>query len=317
MLKLPGTRSLSIGFMQSPDRDPYSRAPGVNTPQRPTHVTFILTSYNRRESTLTCLARLEASARELGLLFSGVLVDDGSSDGTGPAVKDRFPWVQVEYGDGQLFWNRGMHRAQEIASRGPTDFILWINDDTFLSENALSLLLRTHEALRLRLNSPVIVVGATVDPRTGKLSYSGQVSAGRLKPFTFRKVWSATDPIECETMNGNAVLLPIEVVRAVGNLDPVYEHAMGDMDYALRARRLGFHVFVAPGHVGTCAVNAETGTYLDSTLPASRRWRLMLGKKGLPPQSWRHFTRTHGGVFWWIYFCWPYIRFALTCWRAP
>ncbi len=52
---------------------------------------------------------------EAGLELSVYLVDDGSSDGTGDAVRQAYPSVSVIRGDGTLFWNRGMRKAWEDA----------------------------------------------------------------------------------------------------------------------------------------------------------------------------------------------------------
>lgn len=273
--------------------------------------TAILTSYNRRANTLECLARLELAARRASVKLDAVLVDDGSTDGTAEAVTDAFRWVTLERGDGSLFWNRGMHRAQAIAMRREVDFLIWINDDTWLSDDALRKLTHTYEVLIARLGQPVIVVGATSDRATGALTYGGQVAASRLRRFTYHKVWSATEPTECETMNGNLVLLPIDIARVVGNLDPVYEHAAGDIDYALRARKAGYRVFVAPGFVGNCSNNPRAGTFLDPTLPFAVRWKKMMSRKGLPPRSWLQLTRKHGGPVWLIYFIWPYFKLII------
>jgi GT2 family glycosyltransferase len=104
------------------------------------------------------------------------------------------------------------------------------------------------------------------------------------------------------------VLIPDAVARAVGNLDPLFEHAMGDTDYLLRVRRAGFAVFVAPGVVGYCSHNPVNGTFVDAELSFRQRWKMIMHRKGLPPRSWFHFTSRHGGMLWPIYFAWPYTR---------
>lgn len=274
-------------------------------------VTALLTSFNRKSFTLECLVRLEQAALRADVALDAVLVDDGSRDGTAAAVREQCPWVEVVVGDGSLFWSRSMHRGQTRAMEGDADYLLWLNDDTELFPDALTRLLEAEASLRSKHGQPVMIVGSTADRETGRLTYGGHIARQRWRPFSYRRVWDVSEPVECHVMNGNMVLIPMHIARVVGNLDPVFEHAMGDTDYALRARAQGFRVFVAPGFVGHCSHNTTSGTYLDKTLPLSARWNKMMSRKGLPPQSWRHLTRKHGGMAWPFYFLWPYLKFIV------
>lgn len=268
----------------------------------------VMTSFNRRAATLSGLARYELAARQAGVEPNAVLMDDGSTDGTAAAVREQYPWVEVMVGDGSLFWNRGMHHAQARAMKRDADHLLWLNDDTDLLPDSIARLLETECALRTKHGQPVVVVGSTADRKTGRLTYGGYIAPKRWKPFSYQRVWHETESVECHAINGNVVLIPMRIAQAVGNLDPVFEHAMGDTDYALRTRAKGFCVFVAPGLVGYCSNNPSSGTYLDTSLPLSTRWKRMMSRKGLPPRSWGHFTRRHGGPAWPVYFLWPYIK---------
>jgi GT2 family glycosyltransferase len=274
----------------------------------PPRLIAAMTSFNRRAATLACLARFESAARQAGLEPNAVLVDDGSTDGTAAAVREQYPWVKVMVGDGSLFWNRGMHQAQAHAMEQTPDYLLWLNDDTELLPDSISRLLETEHTLSHKHGQPVMIVGSTADRCTGRLTYGGHVAPQRWRPFTYQRVWHETQPVECHVVNGNVVLIPMQVAQTVGNLDPVFEHAMGDIDYALRTRAAGFRIFVAPGFVGHCSNNPALGTYRDSSLPLSVRWKKMMSRKGLPPRSWGHFTRRHGGLIWPIYFVWPYFK---------
>lgn len=275
-------------------------------------VNAILTSFNRRETTLACLRALAVSAQAARVELRAILVDDASTDGTAGAVRDEFEWVEVVEGTGDLFWNRGMHVGYGRAMADPPDYFLWLNDDTELCPDALFRLISQSEVLAAEAGHPVIVVGSTVDSQSGQLTYGGYVSRSRLHRFGYRLVWSDSRPVPCEAMNGNCVLIQPAVARRIGNLDPVYEHAMGDTDYALRAREAGFGVFVAAGVMGRCPSNPQAGSFTDESLPWRRRWQLMLDRKGLPVRSWLHFTRRHGGLMWPLYFAWPYAKLAVS-----
>lgn len=273
-----------------------------------TKIVAVLTCFNRKPKTLACLGALEAAGRHAAVDLHAIVVDDASTDGTATAVRCTHPWVEVIEGTGGLFWNRGMHRGFTRALERECDHYLWINDDTELVVDALQRLLNQCQRLTSALHRPVIVVGATAESGSGRITYGGRVARSRFRRFTYDIVWSDLEPIPCDTMEGNCVLIPHPVATAVGNLDPVFEHAMGDTDYCLRALRAGFKVFVGAGIVGHCSDNPVQGTYFDKSLPFVTRWRLMLSRKGLPVRSWLHFTRRHGGLLWPLYFSWPYAR---------
>ena len=273
------------------------------------HICALLTSFNRCESTLDCLTKLEASAAQAGVHLQAVLADDASTDGTPQRVAERFAWVTVLHGNGSMFWNRGMRMAMQHAmAETQASALLWLNDDTLLLPDAIARLLAAAASIRQRHGRDGIVVGATCDSRTSQLTYGGNVAAGRWRPLTFRKVHSAVEPTACQTMNGNVVLIPMVVAHDVGLLDPVFEHAMGDLDYGLRATQRGHPIYVAPGFVGHCSNNPRAGSHRDASLSLRQRWRKITHRKELPPRSWLQLTRRHGGPLWPLYFAWPYLR---------
>jgi GT2 family glycosyltransferase len=271
----------------------------------------VLTTFNRREQTLACLGALQSNAAEAGMQLQAVVIDDASTDGTAQAVRDSFAWAQVVEGVGNLYWNRGMHQGMAIALQSSADQVLWLNDDTVLLPGALSRLLDQSAQLQQQLGRPVLVVGATADA-DGVVTYGGASARSPLRRFAYRRVWDVALPLPCEVVNGNCVLLPMTLARAVGNLDPAFEHAMGDTDYALRTRNLGHPIYAAAGVVGICSHNPVAGSFLDTGLSLKKRWRAMLSRKGLPWRSWLHFTRKHGGPAWPVYFLWPYARLIVS-----
>ncbi len=281
--------------------------PGV----RRTTVCALLTCFNRREKTLECLRALQASVGLQAVQLRAVLVDDGSSDGTADAVEAEFDWVQVLRSRDTLFWCRGMHLAFETAMQSGHDHYLWLNDDTVLAPDAMLRLLACFENLRRRTANPVIVVGSTLDPVTGVHTYGGARQATRANAFKFVRVAPSDRAQQCDTLTGNIVLISAQAAKRVGNLDAEFEHAMGDTDYGLRARKLGVELWTAPHSHGTCAENPTTQTYKDITLPLRLRWKRMLHRKGLPWRSWLIFTRRHTGVMWPLYFAWPYAKLVL------
>jgi GT2 family glycosyltransferase len=271
----------------------------------------VLTTFNRCAQTLACLKALQDSAAQASVQVEAVVVDDASTDGTALAVRTHFAWAQVLESSGNLYWNRGMHQGMAVALTSSADHLLWLNDDTVLQPDALNRLLHQSEQLLQELGRPVLLVGATAGP-DGAVTYGAACAVSHWRRFTYKRVWDAVAPLPCEVMNGNCVLVPMSLARDVGNLDPAYEHAMGDTDYALRARNLGHLVYAAAGFAGTCSHNSVVGSFQDTSLSLKKRWQVMLSRKGLPWRSWLHFTRKHGGRGWLVYFLWPYARLVVS-----
>jgi glycosyltransferase involved in cell wall biosynthesis len=65
-------------------------------------IAILLTCFNRRETTLACLASIEAAVAG-SADYRIVIVDDGSSDGTADAVRAAFPDAMLVIGSGNLY----------------------------------------------------------------------------------------------------------------------------------------------------------------------------------------------------------------------
>jgi GT2 family glycosyltransferase len=271
----------------------------------------VLTCHNRRSKTLSCLAALDA--QETSLDVQAVLLDDGSVDGTGSAVRREFCWVRVIDGDGSRFWNGGTYDAFKYARRDNPDYYLWLNDDTILDPNAIERLVSTHHRL-LAVGRDGIVAGSVRDPATGQHTYGGVRRSGSWwQPARYEWV-PPTDTIEyVDTVNGNCALIPRSVVGAIGLNDPAFTHGIGDFDYGLRAGAAGFDVVIAPRSVGTCPRNPPASPLSGGPVSrVSESWRRTTSPKGLPPRDWGRFMRRWGGPFWPLFWASPYVRAILA-----
>lgn len=283
-------------------------------------IAVIITCYNRKEKTLTCLKNLMSQDGIENVDLTIYLVDDGSTDGTGDAVKKNFPQVNLFKGDGTLYWNGGMRFAFAEAMKNKYNYYLWLNDDTFIYPNSLQLLIETSIILKQQKSNDVIIAGTIKDIDTGDANYGGFVQKSRLQPLKFIQLNCRTEPQLCDTFNGNVVLIPDKIVQTIGNMNSQYSKMqMGDLDYGLRAKYAGFESWVAPGFIGECASNTTAGTLFDKKLPFKERIKIMKTPHGVPPaKEWMVFTKLHAGFLWPFYwlrtivrvvFPWTYLLF--------
>jgi GT2 family glycosyltransferase len=279
-------------------------------------IAVLITSFNRRETTLCCLAALHAQRALDNPHIETFLVDDRCNDGTGEAVREKFPGVHVLKSTGNLFWNGGMRMAFAVAMQGDFDAYLFLNDDTILEPDALERLIASTRACFA--STPAIMVGSARSPASRKLSYGGYKvrKSGLSLRFDLVKP-HPQKVIPCDTMNGNLVLIPAEVAKRIGNLEERFRHQFGDLDYGLRAKQAGFPILVAPGFLGHCAENSPAGTWKDQRTTFMRRWSNLLSPKGVPFREWILFTQRHYGWRFPVYALSPYLKTIVSSLLHP
>ena len=267
----------------------------------------MLTCFNRINYTVPCVKSLVEGNKNISFRF--IITDDNSTDGTKAAL-EKLPYsITILSGDGQLFWNGGMSKALEEALQAPekTDYYMLVNDDVAFQEGAIEELIERHR------NCPqenAVIVGATADSG-GRTSYGGVKLLS--KYFAkFGLMEPSEDYQECDTFNGNCVLLPRQVFFKAGNVDGVYKHSMSDYDYGMHIRKLGFKIYNSARHVGKCNDNDISGSWRDTSLSRKERLKKKESPKGLPKRDWYYFIRKNYGLFPALYHSvTPYLRILL------
>lgn len=269
----------------------------------------LASSHNRVAKTLCCLEGLIADFEDAeGWTADIFLTDDGSTDGTSDEVRSRFPQVTLIRGDASLFWAGGMRAAWRAAdAKGSYDFYVWVNDDVAFIRGAVKAAFSRAIDAAERDAGATVLVGAILDPVTREVAYSGvRRPSPNLRPLFFEQVQPAAREVECETFNGNFVIIPAKVVRAVGGMNPAYIHAYGDYDYGFRARRAGFSIRVLGEAIGYCSRNPWVEPGKIRAMPLQDRWRRMTSPKLYPIPGWLAYSRAHTGPLWPVFFLRPY-----------
>ena len=208
-------------------------------------IAVLLTCHNRRDKTLACLYSFYNAIHPDNFSFEIFLVDDGSTDETSQAIKEKFPQINIIQGSGNLYWNRGMHLAWLTAiNTNDYDFYLWLNDDVIIDTNGLINLINDSKE-----NPGSIICGVMQSNiNKGTVTYGGKTLKGlKIAPSGITQ--------NCQYINGNMVLVPKKIVDDIGILDPIYPHAIGDYEYGLRAIKAGYQCFISSYFTGFCENN--------------------------------------------------------------
>lgn len=278
-------------------------------------IAVLLACHNRCDLTLTCLRSLQLQSIGSDIQVEVFLVDDGSTDGTSAALAEQFPDVHVIIGNGELFWNRGMHAAFSEALKDDFDFYVWLNDDCQLYPDTINILLKAYRCLVVETGSSAHIIGSAMqESNTGKFTYGGvkkyKTILGRVKQQRIEPDQSI--PLRCDAVNGNCVLIAREVVSRIGNLDPIFTHRWGDHDYCFRAIKAGCDVWLAPGYRGSCKANPITGTWEDVKMPMVKRFNALRSQRGYSPHDYKVYLRRHRGRWWRLNYIAPYFKIIVS-----
>jgi GT2 family glycosyltransferase len=266
----------------------------------PISIAVLITCFNRKEKTIHCLESLfNQNALDNDFNIEIFLVDDGSTDGTLEFIRDYFPNINFIQGTGNLYWNRGMHLAWEnAAATKDFDYYMWLNDDTYLFKNALSNIL-------FDSFSNSIICGTTKSSLSGEITYGG--FSNNDKKFIVPN-GNYQNAYYC---NGNCVFVPRNVFRKLGNLDPIFHHALGDFDYGLRARKNGFDIKVAPDYIGFCENHESLPKWRSNSINLVNRIKYLYDPlSGCNPIQYFVYDNRHNGIF---IACIHFISLHLRC----
>jgi GT2 family glycosyltransferase len=201
----------------------------------------VIPVHNRSAVTCRCL---ESIYRVLPDDVRVIVVDDGSTDGTASAIRDRFPWVTVLSGSGSLWWSGSVNLGIRYALSRDASAVITLNDDTQVSDRFFAGMFEQHQA------HPHALLGALeIDADTGRISHAGErmrwwtgtlelLSRGLSEPPPRPTLARVTH------LNGRGLLIPAEVFHKIGFFDALrLPQRAGDFDFTHRAARAGFALY--------------------------------------------------------------------------
>ncbi len=255
-------------------------------------IAVLLTCHNRKQKTLQCLNSLFKADWPEHLKMEIFLVDDGSADGTGRAVKEIYPEINIVLGNGNLFWAGGMRLAfKEARKHSDYEGYLLINDDVELTEDFLSKILETKEYCLKKYNKGGLYSGSTRDKRSGKISYGGNILTNGINFPTYRLLEPTDKPQPCQLTNANVLYFEKEVIDEIGFFDENFIHAFADYDFSLRAFKAGFPVYISPGICGYC--RDDHGNNWSSSNKIKHRIKYLKSPTGLAYKEYLFYGKRH------------------------
>ncbi len=214
---------------------------------------IVIPVHNRKHFTKECLISL----RNQTIPHKTIVVDDGSSDGTGEMLREEFPEVIVLEGDGNLFWTAGVNMGIRHALSLGADYIFTLNNDTIAAPDLLEKMMVWAE------RTPDALLGSfDINAKTLKPHYGGEIIIWRWDKSRFllnelkENEWHGLH--EVSLFPGRGLLIPRKVFDKVGLFEErLLPHYMADYDFTHLARRNGFKVY--------CNYDAKLYTYPEES----------------------------------------------------
>lgn len=207
-------------------------------------VYVVTLNWNRRDETLECLA----SFSQLTYPHYRILVvDNGSTDDSVPAIASRFPDVEQIVNGRNLGFAAGANVAIRYALAHGAEFVFLVNNDTFIAPDALDFLAAASLASDVGLVAPKIYYAG--DPQR-IWSVGGWRNWLTMEITGCRRGQLDTglgdDPFEVDFVTGCGMMIRRKCLEEVGLFDERFFMYYEDLDYCLRVRSSGYRALVVP-----------------------------------------------------------------------
>ncbi len=231
-------------------------------------LSVIIVSYNTREITLECLKRIKAD--EI------IVVDNGSSDGTVEAIKERYKDIRILQNKTNVGFAAANNQGMKMAKG---DKILLLNSDCFVNADTLDKM------------PDVDVVGCKLLNKDGSVQQSwGHYPSLRriilmmlfidnlplirrfIDSIHVRDLSRYDGEQEVDWVTGAFVMLKREVWEKIGGIDEKYFMYGEEMEWMYRIKRAGFKVWYSPAGSATHLLGASSPNRAPAVVGEMKGW---------------------------------------------
>lgn len=208
--------------------------------QLPKVVTIVL-NWNGKEDTLECLRSLQRSSYSNS---TTIVVDNGSTDGSVPAIREAFPDLVIIENRRNLGFTGGNNVGISHALEKGAEYVWLLNNDTIIEPDTLAkLVAKAESSPGIALLSPVIHWHEDPDSIQFYLSY---VDWGTYNIINFSQEEHDryADRSRDYSLWGTALLIKRNALWKLGSLDDRFFAYGEDAEYCMRASREGFGIAV-------------------------------------------------------------------------
>ena len=229
------------------------------TPCAQPRVSIVVPVFNQYRTTMFCLRSLLEHSGDVA--YEVILADDASTDDTA-TIEQRVEGIKVRRGSANLGFVGNCNAGAELASG---EYLLFLNNDTGLTEGWLSALVRT-----LDEHASAGVVGPKFLSGDGTLQEAGGIVWNDASGWNYGRADDPGEPSynylrEVDYVSGACLLVRHKLWRELGGFDTRYAPAYyEDTDLCFAAREAGYLVLYQPASAVFHFEGVSNGTDLES-----------------------------------------------------
>lgn len=248
-------------------------------------VSFIIVSWNAKELLLGCIASIVASSA--GISYEIIVIDNNSDDGSGQAVRELYPRVELVL----LEDNLGFAKANNLGiARARGNYLCLVNSDVILLDDCTAKMLSfmSHHP-DVGISGPLVLnADNSLQPTAGlkptlaseffRALFIDQLPVLRRLVFLKRRISLMNyDPVSVEFLAGCFWLVSRKALLSVGGLDESYFMYAEDIDWCARFCRGGWTpIYYRPARIihlgGGSSRNAPIQYYLQMQRSMEKYW---------------------------------------------
>jgi GT2 family glycosyltransferase len=240
----------------------------VNLANNDPLVYVVILNWNNAPDTIECIQSLRKSHYQR---YIPLVVDNGSTNGSVEEIRSNFPSIDVIEIEANSGYAVGNNVGIQCALDNEADYVLILNNDTLVAPSMLGKLIEFAESKPnagmvgpkmycANSDDTIFAAGSFIEWAKGKTYNRGMFQNSS-------KMKGLTAPDRVDFITGCGVLVSRKFLDMAGGFDPVYFLNYEDVDWGLRAWRLGFEVWYTPSAVmwhkisGTLGQSSPANTY--------------------------------------------------------
>lgn len=214
---------------------------------------IIIPVHNGIEYTKNCITTIISMLNDSEIDYKKVpivLVDDGSTDGTGEWISKNYPFIHLLNGNGNLWWSGGINLGIRYGiNKLKVDYVLLWNNDTTPANDYF----KQVQNIINKDDNPAIICSVVYDKNQPDIILSTgsyfNSRTGTLKHNNYRVKESelTTEDFVINCFGGMGTLIRKDVFHKIGYFDEYnFPQYYGDTDFGLRASIADFKITLNP-----------------------------------------------------------------------